>query len=71
MDIKENALDIDDSSISALGGSHIPDIGHFSFMGASITNITVFDIGIYSSISKINIVPNIEAQDLSFNIEGS
>jgi hypothetical protein len=29
-----------DSSIS--GASHIPDIGHFSFLGALISNHTVF-----------------------------
>jgi hypothetical protein len=68
LDIEEIAFDIEDSSIS--GGSHIPDIGHFSFLGASISNITVFYIGIYSSISKIN-VPDIEAQDLNFDIEDS
>ncbi len=69
VDIEDNAFDIEDSSIS--GGSHIPYIGHFSFLGASISNITVFDIGIYSSISKINIIPYIEARHLSFDIEDS
>jgi hypothetical protein len=68
-EIEENTFDIEDSSI--LGGSHIAQIGHFSFLGASISNITVFDIGIYSSISKINIVPGIKAQHLSFDIEDS
>jgi hypothetical protein len=52
-DMEENTFDIEDSLI--LGGSHhIPDIGHFPFLGASISNITVLldIIGIiYSSIS--------------------
>jgi hypothetical protein len=69
LNIEENAFNIEDSSIS--GGSHIPDMGHFSFLGASISNITVFNIGIYSSISKINIVPDIEAQHLSFDTKDS
>jgi hypothetical protein len=69
LDIEENAFDIEDSSIP--GGSQIPDIGYFSFLGASISIITVFYIGIYSSISKINIVADIEAQHLSFDIENS
>jgi hypothetical protein len=66
LDIEENAFDIEDFSIS--GGSHILDIGHFSFLGASISNISVFYIGIYSLISNINIVPDIEAQHLSFDM---
>jgi hypothetical protein len=68
-DIEENTFDIEDSLI--LGGSHIPDNRHFSSLGVSISNITVFDIGIYSLISKINIVPDIEAQHLSFNSKDS
>jgi hypothetical protein len=68
-DVEETAFDIEDSSIS--GGSHIPYIGDFSFLGASILDITVFNIGIYSLISKINIVPDIEAQHLRFDIEDS
>jgi hypothetical protein len=62
--LEDITFNIEDSSIS--GDSHILDIGHFSFLSASISesNITVFDIGTYSysSISKINIVPDIEAQ---------
>jgi hypothetical protein len=60
--LEDFTFNIEDSSIS--GGSHIPDICHFSFLGTSISesNITVFDIGTYSSISKINVVPDIEAQ---------
>jgi hypothetical protein len=68
-DIEENAFDIEDSSLS--GGSHIPNIGHFSFLGVLISNITIFNIGIYSSISKIDVVPDTEAQHLSFDIEDS
>ncbi len=32
---------------------------------------SLFNIGMYSLILKINIVPDIEAQHLSFNIEDS
>jgi hypothetical protein len=68
-DIKEKIFDFEDFSIS--GPSHIPDIDYFSFLGASISNHTVFnhDIGINSSMLNFNIVtvPDIEAQHLSFD----